>query len=217
MAVKFIAAIHNYSGLSTDSKPTSKPAGSTFRETDTGEMFAYDGTSWNVDFPVVDGFATGALIQMDVVHYEVHKGTHYSATYTEDLASGSASNILFETPGSATSNVHFLGVIDTEAAGSLQFSEAPNATVGTVVVGYNSRRMSANTPDMTVTQNGAVTSAGTVLHAGYLGGGAGSKIGGETGLRNEWMLNHSTRYLLQFTCSAASVVAWNLFWYEAPN
>ena len=77
--------------------------------------------------------------------------------------------------------------------------------------------MSANTADMTVTQNGAVTTAGTVLHAGYLGGGAGSKIGGETGLRNEWLLNHSTRYLLQFTCSAASIVAWNLFWYEAPN
>lgn len=214
MAVKFISAHHRYSGLSTDSKPTGKPVGSTFRETDSGASFCYDGTSWNADFPLVDGSVHGALATIDIVHYEVHEGDHFTATYTEDLASGSASNILIETPGSATATIHFIGSIATEAAGSLQFTETPNATVGTAVIGYNNNRPVGGSAELSITQNGAVTTAGTILGTGYLGGGTGSKFGGETGLRNEWILNHSTRYLLQFVSSAASIVAWNLFWYE---
>jgi len=33
-------------GLSTDTKPTTYPAGATFRETDTGNQFYYNGTTW---------------------------------------------------------------------------------------------------------------------------------------------------------------------------
>ena len=214
MAVKFIAGHHRYSGLSTDTKPTAPPVGSTFKETDSGKSYAWDGTSWNIDFPVIDGLYTGVIATIDVSHYEIHEGDHYHATYTETLASGSASNVMMQTPASAIADVHFFATLSTSAAGSINFQEGPNATAGTVVTIYNSKRMSGNTAETIVTQNGAITSAGTILSTGYTGGGASGKVGGETGLRNEWILNHSTRYILQFVSSAASVVCWNLFWYE---
>jgi hypothetical protein len=47
MAVKLIASIKRYLGLSGDSKPTADtPVGSTFYETDTGSTYIFDGSSW---------------------------------------------------------------------------------------------------------------------------------------------------------------------------
>lgn len=47
MAVKFLAAYQRYVGLSTDTKPTSVPVGSTFLEYDTSALYiTYDGTLW---------------------------------------------------------------------------------------------------------------------------------------------------------------------------
>jgi hypothetical protein len=47
MAVKLITTIKNFVGLSTDSKPTGVPVGSTFWEYDTNISYVtYDGTNW---------------------------------------------------------------------------------------------------------------------------------------------------------------------------
>ena len=46
MAVKLIATMQNFIGLSGDSKPTSPPVGSTFYETDTKVNYTYDGSAW---------------------------------------------------------------------------------------------------------------------------------------------------------------------------
>ncbi len=47
MAVKFVATINRWIGLSTDTKPTSVPVGSEFFEYDTRKTFmTYDGNNW---------------------------------------------------------------------------------------------------------------------------------------------------------------------------
>ena len=47
MAVKFMATIKRWIGLSTDTKPTTVPVGSKFFEYDTRKTFlTYDGTNW---------------------------------------------------------------------------------------------------------------------------------------------------------------------------
>lgn len=47
MAVKLMTTIKNFIGLSTDTKPTDAPTGSTFWAYDTGVLFkTYDGTNW---------------------------------------------------------------------------------------------------------------------------------------------------------------------------
>jgi hypothetical protein len=49
MTAKLIATIQNYQGLSTDTKPTAPPEGSTYHVIDTGEEYVfYDGT-WEPD------------------------------------------------------------------------------------------------------------------------------------------------------------------------
>lgn len=45
MAVARVAVRHRYVGLSTDVKPTA-PAGSTFRELDTGVVYVSNGATW---------------------------------------------------------------------------------------------------------------------------------------------------------------------------
>ncbi len=46
MTVVLTATIQSWIGLSSDSKPTSPPAGSTFYETDSGATYVYDGAAW---------------------------------------------------------------------------------------------------------------------------------------------------------------------------
>ncbi len=216
MAVKLITTIHRYSGLEADTKPTAGVAvGSTFFETDSGANNQYDGSDWFQIFPQIDGSFTGALIEIDVIHNKVHKGVHYTATYAETIGSGSASILLFETPGSATATIHFLATVDTSASGTLIWTKIPNATVGTAVFAQNNNQDIGGSSELSITHTGAVTTTGTILENHAPGaGGASGKVGGESGLRNEWLLDHDARYLLQFTSSAASNVAWNALWYE---
>lgn len=215
MAVKLITTIQRYSGLEADTKPTAGVAvGSTFRETDVGHNFFYDGTSWTHMAPSVDMDAHGAQVIVDHTEHAVHAGQLFSATFAEALSSGSASVMLFETPGSAVVSVHFEGVLETSAAGTLIFTEIPNATVGTIVIAYNNSRRIAGSSEVSVTSNGAVTTTGNILQHGVTGGGASMKIGGQIQGHNEWETDADARYLLQFTSSAATNVAWNLFFIE---
>ena len=47
MAVVLVGIIRQYIGLSTDTKPSGIPAGSTFLESDTRRLFVYDGSAWS--------------------------------------------------------------------------------------------------------------------------------------------------------------------------
>ena len=215
MAVKLINAINRYSGLEADIKPTAGVVvGSTFWETDGGHAFFYDGTGWTHAFPSVDLDAHGAQVVVDHTEHAVHAGQLFSATFAESIGSGSASVMLFETPGSAVASIHFEGVVETSAGGTLIFTEIPNATVGTTVIAYNNSRRIAGSSKTSVTSNGAVTTTGNILQHGVTGGGASSKIGGQIAGHNEWETDANARYLLQFTSSAATNVAWNLFFIE---
>ncbi len=218
MAVKLINAIHRYSGLAADIKPTAGVAvGSTFWETDDGHTFFYDGANWTFTYPSVDVDAHGAQVIVDHTEHAVHIGKLFTATFAETLSSGSASVMLFETPGSAVVSVHFEGTLDTSASGTLIFTEIPNATVGTVVTAYNNSRAIGGSSDVSVTSNGAVTTTGNILQNSVTGGGASSKIGGQIAGHNEWETDADARYLLRFTASAATNVAWNLFFIEEEH
>ncbi len=215
MAVKLITAIQRYSGLEADTKPTAGVVvGSTFDETDAGHSFIYDGSGWVHGFPSIDMDAHGAQVIVDHTEHAVHAGQLFTATFAEALSSGSASVILFETPGSAAASVHFEGILESSAGGTLIFTEIPNATVGTIVIAYNNNRRIAGSSETSVTSNGAVTTTGNILQHGVAGGGAANKIGGQIAGHNEWETTADARYLLQFISSAATNVAWNLFFIE---
>jgi hypothetical protein len=48
MAVVLVTNPARFVGLAADTKPASPTAGSTFYETDTGSMYVFDGTAWQL-------------------------------------------------------------------------------------------------------------------------------------------------------------------------
>ncbi len=59
MTVVLITTIKPYIGKSTDTKPASPPAGSTFHEWNTGEIFVFDGTDWVDDLRFIYAISQG--------------------------------------------------------------------------------------------------------------------------------------------------------------
>ncbi len=103
MTIKNLHAIHTYSGLSSDTKPTSPPAGSTFLETNTKQMFFYSGTTgtgWVVEkgeefdvsvYPVraqgaTDGVQYGSTGVAAVENTDIDLWTFDSSDYYSRLA-----------------------------------------------------------------------------------------------------------------------------------
>lgn len=75
MAVKLEATTHRYLGLSTDEKPLTGSdnraiaTGSSFLETDTGNIYRFDGTHWR--FPVRDRHEQAQNDEMLAVLYRI--------------------------------------------------------------------------------------------------------------------------------------------------
>ena len=65
MTVVLTAITPRYIGVSGDSKPTSRPAGSTFYETDTGATYVYDGTAWQLRLGPAGPFRASKTITFD--------------------------------------------------------------------------------------------------------------------------------------------------------
>jgi len=53
MAVKLLGNTQNFVGLSTDTKPTEAPVGSTLYHLNTGEKFIWDGETWVDDLTLI--------------------------------------------------------------------------------------------------------------------------------------------------------------------
>jgi len=56
MAIKKIATIQTFQGLSTDDKPTSPPEGSTYHAVDTGEQYIFYDGMWELDLRLTTAF-----------------------------------------------------------------------------------------------------------------------------------------------------------------
>src|SRR5512143_4158408 len=76
MAVGLITTIQRFSGLSSDTKPTSVPAGSSFWEYNTGILYkTYDGTNWTA-FEVKSLTAAGTIdLQQAANTYDLFTAT----------------------------------------------------------------------------------------------------------------------------------------------
>jgi hypothetical protein len=61
MAVRKVATIDRWIGLSTDTKPTSARVGSTFKELDSGKDFVWSGIEWKQDLSMMYAVKMGML------------------------------------------------------------------------------------------------------------------------------------------------------------
>ena len=101
MAIKLESIqIHRWTGLSTDTKPTEAPIGSTFYEYDTGKLFiTYDGASWALFSPPMGHNKTGISDGRKTV----------SAAAAEALASSTLAKVVIITAETDNTGVIVVG------------------------------------------------------------------------------------------------------------
>ena len=111
MAVKLVTGIQRYIGLSTDTKPTSVPVGSTFHEYDSKLTYVtYDGTNWSkyaYELTTVNVATSRSLPSLT----EFWEGEALAATVWEEILDGGGTGAF----GTAGGYMYY--DIDTEAVG----------------------------------------------------------------------------------------------------
>jgi len=139
--------ILNYSGLSTDTKPTTAtggdvPNGSRWREVDTARVYHYnrDADAWYETGKGIDDSTHAALV-VDYAHHEVHGGSHFF--YEGNTVLGAAGTLFFKmVVPDLLSWVHMEWKID--ATGLLTFTMDEDAAGGmaggAVVTSHGSNR-----------------------------------------------------------------------------
>lgn len=65
MTVVLLESVNRYIGVSSDTKPTSPPAGSTFFETDTLNTYVYSGSAWGLQLGGNGTFRTSKTLVLD--------------------------------------------------------------------------------------------------------------------------------------------------------
>ena len=121
-------AIHNYSGLSSETKPTiaasnNVPNGSRWREVDTAKVYHYNlsDDTWYFADKAIDK-STHATTTIDYAHHEVHSGSHYYIQGHTVLASAAVLRVQLITPNTAKW-IHFLYEIKSTLAMTTTFDE----------------------------------------------------------------------------------------------
>lgn len=161
------------------------------------------------------------LKQIDKVHYEIHEGGHYTASYSTSGTAGSTTYFIVQLASTAAIP-HFVPSISADVLGTYSFSiDATVSSSYTAITPYNNHLRSTKTSVLNVgvmpTSSGASTATyGTIVDTQWVGGtGVGvNKISGTAGGRVEWVLKNTTKYCVRFTSTLAYNVSFNTNWYE---
>lgn len=166
--------------------------------------------------------ATGAIISIDYEHHEIHKGDHFTCGEVVDLPMNSVLDIQITTPNT-TEWAHMTAEFDVEAATEWWVYE--NVTINVAGVAAFEWNNNRNSLHVNTTQIAAITNAdiananadtaiagATLLYHGMAG--AGKKIGGQGGSRQEIILEQNQDYTIRFEAGAAGFVDYLLRWYE---
>ncbi len=205
----------------TDSRGTAIPAGSESIETDTGDRYIFNGTSWTQIQPPSTDNATYVNTVITYSHHQVHEGNRF---VVNDVQNVSTTTMKWQitTPDSLVYTHLFL---DIEGTGeiSVVVTEGSDRTDGTALAEINRNRVgtpaSANTI-VTRTPTGGSTDGATTIFAKR--GGAtsqGSKTLEGGGLRgeNEFVLKPNTKYVVSVETFANIYVSFRMNWYEHNN
>ncbi len=141
-----------------------------------------------------------ARVMIGEPHAMIHRGRHYTITKLDlnvDIAT--TFGVLITAP--ATGEYHFVFGLSATNSGTWTWSEAPNATGGSALIGWNNNRNSSNVTTLVHTYAPSITSVGSVMVTGALGSAGQGNIqaGGLGSHSNEFELAVSTKYLLNFT------------------
>ena len=227
----FEQSINNYSGLSSETKPTTAagnkvPNGSRWREVDTAKMYHYNlaDDTWYQDTPVIDQ-STHALTTITYAHHEIHSGGSYTTHFDNTTANTDDHRTAIGLQVAATTKwPHMIITISASSPAEFFIYEAPtiNLAAGTEKTLFNRNRNTTNTSGVFNLANpqvaGSVTtyieaqlaaasfSGGTVIEHVMLAGGGGPKaVGGLARGSEEWILDQGAKYLFVMQNIGANV------------
>lgn len=223
MANFFEESIRNYSGLSTETKPTiaagvAVPNGSRWREVDTGKVFFFNlsDDTWYESAPSFDA-STHAQTTIDYAHHEIHSGSHYKCGYQDTtLDTDDTVALVFTTPDT-TKWMHFVLTSQVTGPATIQLFETPTLSAeGTALTPVNRNRNSASVSTMVVKHTPTVTVNGTKLSEKWVGSDGFKEIsGGSVRGDSEMILKQDTQYLVLLTAEADTMkAAIGGDWYE---
>jgi len=165
--------------------------------------------------------STGAIIEIDYAHHEVHEGRHFFWKGAQDVATSTTISFTIVTPDT-TRISHFGFVINGEIEWDLLIYEGATGltSAGTVVSNpgiFNNDRNSTNVNGMIInaTPTLGAGSKGTLMWHGH--GGSGRSLGGMAGTGEEIKLKRNTIYWIDVTNvsnSASNYFSWLAEWYE---
>lgn len=166
---------------------------------------------------IVDRFNL-ALVVMDEVHYNIHRGIMFQADYFQaTLADDGAVALLVQVDDSQPAHMR-LGVA-TGGDAEIEIYEGPTISAsGTGIQAVNRNRISSNTPSTLISHTPTISVDGISLSHLLLAGGTGflSTPGGQGRTFEEWVLQPGENYLVRVTNRAgtAQPVSIGLDFYE---
>jgi len=161
MAVRLEATIQRWIGLSTDTKPTGPPVGSTFYEANTGYSFKYNGYAW---LPV-DIMADGLTVNYKQISLNQAAGDYTVMTATaQDLFIDA---VIVHVPDDLSGVATFTSIaVATDDAAAIEILSAAAGAkaklTGNFYHVYQGPEVTASTQVIELTIAGGAAGAGTV-------------------------------------------------------
>lgn len=160
--------------------------------------------------------STGALVQVDYPHSELHGGDHfYISGYSGTLNNGDKYELVITTPNT-TKWAHVIYEFQSILGMTYELYEGAVASSSATHTIFNNNRNSSVTSGLTAGFNSTVTSDGTMIRQRKFGSSSASaRVGGEVRGDSEIILKQNTTYLLRCTSNAnANYVSGVMSWYE---
>jgi len=159
--------------------------------------------STSTDLDNID--VTGAKISILFPHHEVHEGNFYTLSSIGTINAGTANAIAVAIKPAIGRTAHFQGIVSAKNSGYAELYENVTVVASGTVTPFNNDRTSSNLWGGTIVTVSSITSFGTLLQSRAIGANApGTRIGGESTTRNEWILNSDYWYLVWFYADNAS-------------
>jgi hypothetical protein len=147
---------------------------------------------------------SGAILAVTTTyeHHELHEGNRYSTYHQATLASGSAYQLLINTPLAASGkNIHLRILARGSGEGVVTLYEYPTiSAIGSAKEEINRNRQSSNTALTEITLTPTITALGNIIMKEHFG--SGPIRGGSFG-SDEFVLKAGTFYLINGVSEAA--------------
>lgn len=142
----------------------------------------------------------GALVVIDSIEHEVHKGHYFTSTYVNTAVGNNGTVDIRLVIGA--SELHFTTEVKAAGFCTIDFYEGSTLSGGTPLATTNHNRgYSDNGSDYTAYHTPVVTAVGTRLLQKIIASGSTpqTRVGGELRQTDEFVLSSNTTYLLRVT------------------